>query len=84
LPYVYDNYVQIQSAYTTINNKQLLEPLCLQSIWIAKESGPSWSWSYGSLIYNYLFNQCIYLLMLWVRTPHMAVMTRCTQYNIIW
>ena len=28
-------------------------------------SGPSWS--YGSWIYNYLCNQCISLLMLWVR-----------------
>ena len=30
---------------------------------------PSWSWSYGSWIYNYLCNQCLSLLMLWVRTP---------------
>jgi len=29
--------------------------------------GPSWSWSYGSWIYNYLCNQCLSLLMLWVR-----------------
>ena len=33
----------------------------------------SWSWSYGSLIYNYLCNQCP--LMLWVRIPLGA---RCT------
>ena len=31
--------------------------------------GPSWSWSYGSWIYNYLCNQCISPLPLWVRTP---------------
>jgi len=24
--------------------------------------GPSWSWSYGSWIYNYLCNQCLSLL----------------------
>jgi len=28
---------------------------------------PSWSWSYGSWIYNYLCNQCISPLKLWVR-----------------
>ena len=31
--------------------------------------GPSWPWSYGSWIYNYLCNQCLSPLMLWVRTP---------------
>jgi hypothetical protein len=30
---------------------------------------PSWSWSYGSLIYNYLCNQCLSSLTLWVRIP---------------
>jgi hypothetical protein len=30
---------------------------------------PSWLWSYGSLIYNYLCNQCISPLTLWVRIP---------------
>ena len=34
--------------------------------------GPSWSWSYDSYIYNYLFNQCLSLLMLWVRIPRLA------------
>jgi len=29
--------------------------------------GPSWSWSYGSWIDNYLCNQCISSLTLWVR-----------------
>jgi len=26
---------------------------------IYMHNGPSWSWSYGSWIYNYLFNQCL-------------------------
>jgi len=43
--------------------------------------GPSWPWSYGSWIYNYLCNQCLSPLMLWVRLPFMA---RCTWYNIMW
>jgi hypothetical protein len=29
--------------------------------------GPSWWWSYGSCIYNYLCNQCLPPLTLWVR-----------------
>jgi hypothetical protein len=31
--------------------------------------GPSWSWSYDSWIYNYLCNQCLSPLMLWVWSP---------------
>jgi len=42
--------------------------------------GPLWSWSYGSWIYNYLCNQCIALLTLWVR---ISLMASCTRYNII-
>jgi hypothetical protein len=37
--------------------------------------GPSWSWSYGSWIYNYLCNQCLSTLMLWVR---ISIRARCT------
>ena len=39
--------------------------------------GPSWS--YGSCIYNYLCNQYLSALKLWVRTTFMA---GCTRYNI--
>ena len=38
-------------------------------------------WSYRIWIYNYLCNQCLSPLTLWVRTPFM---TRCTRYNIMW
>jgi hypothetical protein len=44
-------------------------------------SGPSWSWSYDSWIYNYRCNQCPPPLKLWVRVPFMA---RSTRYNIMW
>jgi len=37
--------------------------------------GPSWSWSYGSWIYNYLCNQCLSPLMLWVRISIRAMCT---------
>ena len=43
-------------------------------------SGPSLSWSYGSWIYNYLCNQYISQLTLWVR---ILLMARCTRYNIM-
>ena len=43
--------------------------------------GLSWSWSYGSWIYNYLCIQCLSQLKLWVWTSFMA---RCTRYNIMW
>jgi hypothetical protein len=41
--------------------------------------GPSWS--HGSWIYNYLCNQCLSPLTLWVRNLFMA---RCPRYNIMW
>jgi hypothetical protein len=31
--------------------------------------GLSWPWSYGGWIHNYLCNQCLLPLMLWVRLP---------------
>ena len=34
-----------------------------------QSKGLSWPWSYGSWIYNYLCNQCLSPLMLWVRLP---------------
>ena len=46
---------------------------------IVKES--LWSRSYCSWIYNYLCNQCLSPLQLWVWTPYMP---RCTRYNIMW
>jgi hypothetical protein len=33
--------------------------------------GPSWLWWYGSCIYNYICNQCLSPLTLWVRIPVM-------------
>jgi len=37
--------------------------------------GTSWPWSYSSWIYNYLCNQCLSPLMLWV---WIAIRARCT------
>ena len=41
----------------------------------------SWSWMYRSWIYNYLCNQCLSPLKLWVL---IFLMARCTWYNIMW
>ena len=43
--------------------------------------GASWSWSYGSWIYNYLCNQYLSQLKLCVRVPLMAWNTR---YSKMW
>ena len=37
--------------------------------------GPSWTWSYGSWIYNYICNWCLSPLMLWVRISIRAMCT---------
>ena len=39
----------------------LILQCCTRSAW------PSWPWSYCSWIYNYLCNQCLSPLILWVR-----------------
>jgi hypothetical protein len=42
---------------------------CHNSVW-----GSSWLWLYGSWIYNYLWNQCLSPLMLWV---WISIRARC-------
>ena len=43
--------------------------------------GPLWLWSYGSSIYNYLCNQCLSPLKLWV---WILLRRGVTQFNIKW
>ena len=43
--------------------------------------GSSWSWSYGSWIYNYLCNQCLSPLNVMSSNPTHAW---CTHYTIMW
>jgi len=47
----------------------------------ANVMGPSWSWVYGSWIYNYLCDLCPSPLRLWDRIPFME---RWTRLNIMW
>jgi hypothetical protein len=68
----------------------LLRFLALPSVWISYQVSfinlwstykeePSWLWSYGSWICNYLCNQCLSLQKLWVRIPLMVI---CTWYTM--
>ena len=41
-------------------------------LWVKRTS---WPWSYGSWVYNYLCNQCLSPMMLWVR---ISIRARCT------
>ena len=45
---------------------------------------PSWSWSYGSRICNYLCNYCLSPLKLWVRTPLKRVVLDTTLCDKVW
>jgi hypothetical protein len=48
--------------------------LCLKRIYFVImfniNKGPLWSWSHGSWNYNYLCNQCLSPLMMWVNPAH--------------
>jgi len=45
--------------------------------------GQSWSWSYGNWIYDYLCNQCLSPLKLWVRIPLSEVHVYSIQLYVI-
>ena len=62
---------------TSLYNITLIHCLILLYLFYHCEE-PSWLWSYGSWIYNYLYNICLLSLKLWVRIPRMA---RCTRHN---
>ena len=48
------------------------------------ERGPSWSWSYCSWIFNYLYNQCLSPLKLWVRTRSFRGVLETTLDDKVW
>ena len=51
-------------AFSVIN---INIPTCIWSSFYTFIPGPSWSWFNGSWIYNYLCNQCLSPLTLWVQ-----------------
>jgi hypothetical protein len=71
--YIFNSVNQIIELNALSSNKVLLyDQWTLNDILNATWKGAqSWSWSYGSLIYDYLCNQCISQLTLWVQILHM-------------
>jgi hypothetical protein len=49
--------------------------LCMHGSWVS-----SWSWTYGSWIYNFMCNQCLSPLRLWVR---FTLMARCAEIQFV-
>ena len=69
-------YCKIHFTPTYSNWQSPLLSLTRNYVYAAIEGkGPSWPWSYGSWIYNYLCNQYLSPLMLWVR---ISIRARCT------
>jgi hypothetical protein len=68
-------YMFISSQSATICTRDLFVCCCFElfSLWILLKyyslKQQSWPWSYGSWIYNYLCNQYLSPLTLWVRIP---------------
>ena len=56
--------------WITTKSEPIFKALSWRFFW-----GSSWLWSYDSWIYNYLCNQCLSPLMLWVR---ISIRARCT------
>jgi hypothetical protein len=81
---VCDTAVLLYLLYIIVVN-YLASLILLTRFWngdtLPNNVGPSWPWTYCSWIYNYLCNQCLSPLKLWVRTSFMA---SCTRYNIMW
>jgi hypothetical protein len=65
------------SSYQDLRKKSLMYVQAVQPLEFRKRTHTNKGqlWSYGSLIYNYLNNQCLSSLMLWVR---ISVRVRCT------
>ena len=55
---------------------------CHYHISPCQNKGASWSWSYGSCIYNYLCNECLSSLKLRVRNPVLELEFFFPEFNI--
>ena len=66
-----NNYHQYQktllSNFTLVHFKRCR--FVIEVLYSNPEHGPSWSWSHGSWIYNYMCNQCISQVTFWVQVP---------------
>ena len=75
-----ENHTLTQEMNTNISKTIRIHTIVLQEV----NEGPSWSWSYDSWITNYLCNQCISPLTLWVRIPFMRVIPDTTLCDQVW
>ena len=67
------NYIKVSCNFnfaSLICLNMHMNPPSTMNVW----RGPSWSWSHGSWIYNYLCNQCLSPLILWVP---ISIRARC-------
>jgi hypothetical protein len=70
-------HTSYKATFSCLKGDLLIQVWLYMSCWW----WPLWLWLYGSWINNYLCNQCLSSLKLWVQIPLMA---RCTWYNIMW
>jgi hypothetical protein len=86
LPTIWGTYMKLVTKYQISAINIIPKNLaCLLIKW-KKYIGPSWSWLYGSWIYNYLCNRCLSPLM-WVEPPSGEVYSiqhyiKLVKYNI--
>ena len=71
------DWLVFNAHFSSISAKLWHHFICICSLLHLDMKWPSWLWSYGSWIYNYLCNQCLSVspLMLWVR---ISIRARCT------
>ena len=71
--YIFNSVNQIIELHALSSNKVLLydQWKVYDILYATWKGAQSWSWSYGNLIYDYLCNQCISQLTLWVQILHM-------------
>jgi len=64
--------IMCEVIYIFVDIGGIVDDHCIQLIFISRcpvNIGPSWSWSFGSLIYDSLCTQCLSRLTLCVRIP---------------
>ena len=64
----------VQNSYYPIPFSLLMFQRFITYYFSFQKKGLPWSWSYDNWIYNYLCNQCLSPLTLWVQIPHRRVL----------
>ena len=79
--------LNVEHRYTvdgSVRSLIMLNYFAIHNIMLNMYMAPTWSWSYGSWIYNYMYlcNQCLSPLKLWVRTQLRQNVLDTTLFNI--